>query len=268
MKIHAANRLYSAKRVTPADIEAVYKSKGFAKLRSCVEELKAGHDIADVKVVGAILTNLKMWFEGYAQHPLNVQWDEQSVAFMTHHLRTIQKYYPSKPAKHAFRVTEVDNTKGLSSADLIGRAVTIKEPRVILSFSQDPNYPATFWRRVRSSWAKEMKLNRKLLPEGDYAAVVYSIPVTTRNLLCTYDSCVAFIEAVRDYFIGFLYELSLKYGSSVKYMPGSVKIAGVTNILRPFIQRQREVIIRLPKPVIKAEVIDVVFNTADLRKKR
>lgn len=265
MKIQAATRLHAAKKVTLPEIEAVYKTEGFAKLRACVAELKVGRTISNSETVDAILRNLMMWFEGYAQHPLRVQWDKESVDLMTHHLQTIQRYYPTKAAKYAYRVTEIDNPKSLSSSDLVGRTVLIKEPRVILSFAQDPEYPATFWRRVRSDWAKEMKRDRKLLPQGDYAAVVYSLPVTSRNLLCTYDSCAAFIEAVRDYFIGFWYHSSLKYGTTVRYMPGSMKIAPVKNILRPFIQRQREVILRLPKPVVKAEIIEVVFNTVHLR---
>lgn len=269
MKLHAAARLLTSSKVSRSEeyLGGLVSSDGYRNFIACTDDLRGtlNRSIA----IKAILNNIQQWFEGYLGHP-SKEWDSNSLFLMKKHLKIIQGYYPSKVPKIVYRATIIPNLKGLSSPDLLGNQI-ISEYRQILSFSGDPNYPKTFWIRVRGKSEQELAKDPYLLKniKVDCASVVYKISVSTTNLVGSYDSCASFIEAVRTYYDVWLYEL-MKINSKLTWSnvgSGAKVTNGLKGILRPFIKRQKEVILAFPSNKIKGTIVDVISNTSDIRRK-
>jgi hypothetical protein len=268
-QLNAATRLLALSKINRSEeyLNKLISSEGYKNFIACTDDLRG--TISRSLAIKAILNNIQQWFEGYLGHP-SKDWDANSLFLMKKHLKTVQKYYPSKIPKIVYRATMIPNSKGLSSPDLLGDQ-NIPEFRQILSFSGDPNYPRTFWKRVRGKSEQEVTKDPYLLKniKVDCASVVYKVSVSTTNLVGSYDSCVSFIEAVRTYYDGWLHEL-MKINPNLTWgnVGSGAKITnGMKSILRPFIKRQKEVILTFPSNKVKGTVVDVISNTVDIRRK-
>lgn len=264
--------LVTAARLPDAELIKLSKTKGYANFLACTDAIRG--EVGRALAVKAVLSNIDKWFTGYLGHH-SVDWDARSVGLMAQHLRAIQKHYPSSVPKVAYRVTSIGNRKGLPADQLLGTQ-QLEEERRILSFSADPNYPRTFWSRVRGADLKEMVSNPRMFgatyPEDgrrDHAIVVYQVPVSAKNLAGTHESCALFIEAVQTYYDVWLYELiQRKPEITWKNVKTSQTIlSGIQNILRPMIRRQKEVVLVFPNNKVTGEVIDVLANVPDVRRK-